>query len=192
MNLGGVCAGILGERTLIVSLVSLDRDSYSIGDELVYTLDVRNVGKEPIKIPTRFNLADLEPDDPAADFQYAPMEIWLALLSEGRNMSVLLLTLYGSDDMPWTQLEIKPGEWVEIRGKAKLEATDQTKHVFHSTYGTHSSVPLPQGEVTAWMSFWKGDYFYFQARTQYEYLSGCNHQVWMTRYQEKFTIAPTP
>jgi len=42
---------------------------------MAYTLEVRNVSKEPIKIPTRFNLADLEPDDTSLDFQYAPMEI---------------------------------------------------------------------------------------------------------------------
>jgi hypothetical protein len=193
MKLGGVAAGILGEATLIVSMVSLDREAYSMGDEIVYTLDVRNVSAEPIKIPTRFNLADLEPDDPSADFQYAPMEIWLGLReSEERNMGVLLLTLYGSDDMPWTQLEIKPGEWVEIRSKAKLEAADRTKQVFHSAYGIHSSVPLPQGEVKASVGFWKGDYLYFEGRTQYEYVGGGIHQMWSSPYNGRFTIAPTP
>jgi hypothetical protein len=100
MKLGGVCAGIMGEATLIVSLVSLERDSYSIGNEMAYTLEVRNVSKEPLQIPTRFNLSDLEPDDPSVDFQYAPMEIWLGVHeSEERKMNVLLLTLYGSDEM---------------------------------------------------------------------------------------------
>jgi hypothetical protein len=193
MKLGGVCAGILAEATLIVSLVSLDRDSYGIGDEMAYTLDVRNVSKDPIKIPTRFNLAELEPDDPSVDFQYAPMEIWLGLHeSEERNMGVLLLTLYGSDEMPWTQLEIKPGEWVEVRGKAKLEPADHTKQVFHLPSGANSSAPLPHGEVKADAGFWKGDLFYFQASTQYEYIGGCNHQIWTTRYAGELTIASTP
>src|ERR1700722_621878 len=191
--LGGVAGGISGEARLIVSLVALDRDSYRLGDEMVYTLDVRNVGKEPMSIPTRFNLADLEPDDPSADFKYAPMEISLKLReSDERYMSVLLLTLYGSDDMPWTQLEIKPGEWVEIKGKTKLEASDRTKQVFHSSYGTHSSVPLPQGEVKASVGFWKGDHLYFEGRTQYEYVGGGIHESWSTPYNGRFTIAPTP
>jgi hypothetical protein len=191
MKLGGVCAGIMGEATLIVSLVSLDRDSYSIGNEMAYTLEVRNVSKEPLQIPTRFNLSDLEPDDPSVDFQYAPMEIWLGVHeSEERKMNVLLLTLYGSDEMPWTQLEIKPGEWVEIRGKAKLEPADHAKQVFHLPYGGNSSVPLPQGDVKASAGFWKGDLFYFQGSTQYEYIGGCHHQMWSASYHGKFNIAP--
>jgi len=98
--------------------------------------------------------------------------------------------LYGSDEVPWTPLQINPGEWVEIRGKAKLEPADDTKQVFHLPYGGNSSVPLPRGEVKASAGFWKGDLFYFQAKTQYEYMGGCNHQIWSAAYNGKFNIAP--
>jgi hypothetical protein len=189
--LSGRCGGILASPGLSVSLVSLDRDEYAIGDEVVYTLNLSSRGPQSIKVPTVFNLSDLEPDDPTASFTYAPLEIWLGLRdSEHRLISTLILTLYGSDDIPATQMELKSGEFLAVKGKAKLEPTDQTGREYNADVDTHSSVPGPLGEVNPGVMSWKGDYLHFDGPTQHEF-HGCHmYEVGVTLSEQKITLLP--
>jgi len=83
-------------RWHVVSLLSLDSTEYTIGDEFSYTLEVRTAGSETVKVPTVFNVADLEPDDPNVSFGYAATEVWLGISeSNERYFHVPLLRLYG-------------------------------------------------------------------------------------------------
>jgi len=157
--LGGRCGGMTSGK-LIVSLVSLDRTEYTIGEEFNYTVEVRTAGPETVKVPTVFNVADLEPDDPNVSFKYAAMEIWLGMSEESneRYLSVPLLRLYGSDEMPWSEIELKPGMSIEIRGKAKLKRLNTEETSFDAPYmGT--SEAMPKGEVRVVASCWRGDTF---------------------------------
>ncbi|MGB7283603.1 MAG: hypothetical protein WBE13_15155 [Candidatus Acidiferrum sp.] len=158
--LGGRCGGMTSGK-LIVSLVSLDRIEYCIGDEFRYTLEVRTAGLETVKVPTVFNVADLEPDDPNVSFRYAAMEIWLGMSEESneRYLDVPLLRLYGSDEMPWTEIELKPGMSIEIRGKAKLKPMKPEETFFDAPY-MGATEDMPKGEVGINSSCWRGDTFY--------------------------------
>src|ERR1700756_3209681 len=72
--LGGRGGGITSGK-LIASLVAMDKSEYRLGDEFSYTLELRTAGAETVKVPTVFNVADLEPDDANVSFRYEAMEI---------------------------------------------------------------------------------------------------------------------
>ena len=191
--LGGRCGMASGK--LIVSLVSLDRTEYTIGDEFSYTLEVRTAGPETVKVPTVFNVANLEPDDPNVSFRYAAMEIWLAVSEESheRYLSMPLLRLYGSDEMPWSEIELKPGMSIEIRGKAKLKRLGPEETPFDAPYMGVTTEDMPKGEVRLITSCWRGDTFYYEGSTHYEYPGGfCPQEMYRVVYCSKITLLPAP
>ena len=117
-------------RLHVVSLLSLDSTEYTIGDEFSDTLEVRTSGSETVKVPTVFNVADLEPDDPNVSFGYAATEVWLGISESNERYFHVPLRLYGSDEIPWTEIELKPGMSIEIREKAKLKPFDPEEMFF--------------------------------------------------------------
>lgn len=193
--LGGRCGGMTSGK-LIVSLVSMDKSEYSLGDDFSYTLEVRTAGAETVKVPTVFNVADLEPDDPNVNFEYEAIEIWVGFSEESneRYLHVPLLRLYGSDEMPWTQIELRPGMSIEIRGKAKLKPvdperlTDSEGRLFDAPY-MGSTEDLPKGEVRVVTSCWRGDKFYYEGSTHYEYPGDfVPEEMYTVVYQKKITL----
>lgn len=204
--LGGRGGGIRSGK-LIASLVAMDKTEYSIGDEFSYTLELRTAGAETVKVPTVFNVADLEPDDANVSFKYEAMEIWVGFSEEtnekylgvpvNRFFGVPLLRLYGSDEMPWTQIELKPGMSIEVRGKAKLKPfgaegpVDSERRFFDAPY-SGSTEDLPKGEVRVITSCWRGDKFYYEGTTHYEYPSSFFPEESVSVvYPDKITLLPT-
>jgi hypothetical protein len=180
MNQTGRCGGILGNPPVRVSLVSLDKTEYAIGDDVVFTITISNTSETPQRVPIAYNLADVEPPDVAEDYKYEPMEIWLHLVNytesgEKQFLSTLVLTLYGSDNRPDTQIDLKKGESIEVRGRAKLENTSASGRHFNAdseVYSTIRNVTQKIPKMTAGVFSWRGDEVRFQARTQYEFV-GC-------------------
>jgi hypothetical protein len=180
---------------LIVSLVSMDKNEYRLADEFNYTLEVRTAGVETVKVPTVFNVADFEPDDPNVNFKYEAIEIWLRFSeSNERYLGVPLLRLYGSDEMPWTEIELKPGMSIEIRGKAKLKpweserSMDSGGRFFDAPY-MGSSEDLPKGEVRVIAACWRGDKFYYEGSTHYEYSGDfIPEEMYQVVYPNKVTL----
>lgn len=183
--LGGRGGGMTSGK-LIASLVAMDKTEYRIGDEFGYTLELRTAEAETVNVPTVLNVADLEPNEANMSFNYEAMEIWLGFSEETeekylgapvyRFLGVPLLRLYGSDEMPWTQVELKPGMFIEIRGKAKLKSWDTERpmdskgRLFDAPY-MGSTEKAPTGEVRVIASCWRGDKFYYEGSTHYEYPS---------------------
>jgi hypothetical protein len=191
--LGGRCGGMTSGK-LIVSLVAMDRIEYGLGDEFSYTLAVRTAGAETVRVPTVFNVADLEPDDPNVTFRYSSMEIWLGISEESREryFSVPLVRLYGSDEMPWTEIELKPGESIEIRGKAKMKPLEPDGRMFGAP-SMGATEDLPSGEVGVVTSCWRGDTFYYEGSTHYEYQGGfCPEEMYTVAYAKKIRLLTAP
>jgi hypothetical protein len=185
----GRCGGVIFGK-LIASLVSSDRTEYTIGDEFNYILEVRTAGTETVKVPTVLNVADLEPEDPNVSFNYEAMEIGLDLSEEsaGRFFGLPLLRLYGSDAMPGTLVEIKPGMVIEIRGKAKLMPIDPKNAPFHGV-GMAATEDLPKGEVRVRTSLWRGDKYYYDGSTHHEGWRGfCPEEEYSLEYGKKITL----
>ncbi len=174
---GGKCGSIFWNPPVQVSLLSLDKTEYAIGDDVIYTVSVTNTGTAPQHVAVAFNLADVEPPDTSQSYGYEPMEIWLRLYKGTESAQhpltfhTVLLTLYGSNDRLDTWPELKPGEWIEIRGRAKLEDTRSSgKHVL-SDSEVGSSIKEVKEKITdmkAYAYSWRGDIAYFDGRTQHE------------------------
>jgi hypothetical protein len=195
--LGGRPGGMTDGK-LIVSLVSTDKNEYSLGEEINYTLEVRTRGEETVKFPTVTNVADLEPDNPDLDFNYKATEIWLGLIEDSKErwLHVPLLRLYDSDDMPWSQIELKPGMSIEIRGRARLQRPDLERpsdsegRLFDGPY-MGSTDNLPSGEVRVVTSCWRGDKYFYEGRTHLEYPSSFIPEEMTTAvYGGKITLLP--
>jgi len=115
----GVCGGILSNSPLVVSILSLDRGSYAFGDEFTFVLEIRAI--YPTWVPVRGSLREIEPSDPKLSYQWRPMGITTELRSpNNRTAYVSLLELYGSKDAPGSEVELNAGEWIELRGKARM------------------------------------------------------------------------
>ena len=116
----GVCGGLLGNPPLAVSLVSLDRDSYAFGDEFIFALRLTAV--YPTRVPVRASLAEIEPSDQDVSYEWRPMGFSVELRSPThRTVLVGLLKLYGSKDIAGSEIDLKAGEWIEVRGKARMK-----------------------------------------------------------------------
>jgi hypothetical protein len=165
----GTCGGILQNPPLIVSLVSLDRDSYAFGDE--FTFVVKLDASRATTVPVRASLAEVEPVDANMSYEWRPFGISLELRSLNyRTTGVGLLRLYGSKDTPGSEIELKPGEWIELRGMAKMEWSnlphgalppDEEKYV----------LPLPLRQPQEFMAaVWasRGEGYRFDAGTREE------------------------
>ncbi len=185
---------MLGNPPLSVSLVALDKTDYAFGDALFYTLRMENTGKFSTRIPTSISLADFEPEDAKDSYRYEPMEVWLRLVDrQNRQLKVGLLVLYGSRDKPGTQMELRPGEWVEVRGKALLLPIPDRDNSYLDV--TPSDMPAPfekKIDVTASVAYWKGDLVEFNAKSQLEsYSCGENEiETGMTPYRGRIGLVP--
>ncbi len=122
----GVCGGILSNSPLVVSLVSLDRDSYVFGGEMNFVLQVRALYKT--KVPIRASLAEIEPSDPKLSYTWRSMSISLEMRTPRyRSVVVGLVSLVGSKDLPGSEIELNEGEWIEIRGRTRMEWSNPPK-----------------------------------------------------------------
>lgn len=81
-----------------------------------------NTGLVPIDIPDWPHLSDLQPGDESVEFTY--FSIALAVQVEGTQRgtrSVGIVQLYGAADHEGTMLVLKPGEWIRVHAKVKLD-----------------------------------------------------------------------
>jgi hypothetical protein len=66
-TVGGDCGGganFTSNNELTITLVSLDKTSYSLGDEVTYEVKVQNSGKAPVEIPWTAHSATWSPLTP--------------------------------------------------------------------------------------------------------------------------------
>lgn len=117
---GGVCGGVYANSSLIVSILSLDRDSYAFGDEFKFVLRLEAL--LPTRVPVGASIAEAEPSDPEMSYEWRHMGVFLELRTPNYHPVELgLLSLYGSKEVPGSEVELKKGEWIELRGKARME-----------------------------------------------------------------------
>jgi hypothetical protein len=98
--------------------------------------------------------------------------------------------------MPWTQIELKPGMSIAIRGKAKLKpweserSTDSRGRSFDAPYVGFSE-DSPIGEVRVIASCWRGDKFYYEGSTHYEYPGAfIPEEMYQVAYPNRITLLP--
>lgn len=118
---------------LHTELVSVDRPKYRAGDLLTFEVTVKNVGSEPLMVPVSPDLADLQLDDPAEQFSYSELELslWDAV-SDKSSLGLVGVRLYGDKNHANTTIDLRPGEWVRIRGKDRINIPSDSVERIHS------------------------------------------------------------
>jgi hypothetical protein len=116
----GACSGILASPPLEVSILSLDRASYAFGDEFTFVLRVKAI--YPTRVPIRASMVEIEPSDPNVSYEWRSLGLSIELRSSThQTVGVGLLQLYGSKDIPGSEIDLKAREWIELRGKARMK-----------------------------------------------------------------------
>ena len=126
---GGECGGCTGlDPTLesTITLVSLDKSSYSMGEEITFEVKVQNTGREAIEIPWTPHLGDLEPAESSRPYTYLHAAISLNFTEPDSNRSFsIYANSYGSSDVAGTSRKVLPGQWIFVRARRKLEAYEE-------------------------------------------------------------------
>ena len=123
------CGGGAGfEPTLEtdITLVYLDKTSYSIGEEVTYEVKIKNTGKEPLEIPWTPHLGDLEPSESSQPYTYLHAAISLNFTEPDSNRSFSIHAhSYGSSDVAGTTRKLPPDQWIFVRARQKLECYEE-------------------------------------------------------------------
>jgi hypothetical protein len=83
---------------------------------------ILNTGTVPIELPVSPDLADLQPGDESATFNYSS----LALVVRGEvepwrpDAPLGFVELFGSANQPETMVVLRPGEWIRVNANVKL------------------------------------------------------------------------
>lgn len=104
-------------RALKATVLSLDHSSYAEGDQVEIEIKLENVGTVPMTLPWYPHLADLQPSDITARFDYLSSYFQLTLAKPGEYgyVALQIVNLYGISDVPNTLVTIRPGEWLHLR-----------------------------------------------------------------------------
>ena len=106
---------------LDVTLQSVDKSRYAMGDDVEFMAKLANVGNEPVLLPWDPHMADFEEKAAGDDYHYVSITLLLEL-SDGREKELIAgWGLFGSPDVAGSLLEVRPGDWVQVRAKSKLE-----------------------------------------------------------------------
>jgi hypothetical protein len=126
---GGECGGganLTSNNELTITLVSLDKTSYSLGDEVTYEVKVQNSGKAPVEIPWTAHSGDLEPADSLESYTFLHAAISLTFTDPDSNRSFAIYAdSYGSLDRQGSTRKLLPGEWIFVRARQKIEAYEE-------------------------------------------------------------------
>ena len=125
----GGCGGGAGFEPILsanITLMYIDRTSYSVGEEVTYEVKIQNTGKEPIEIPWTPHLGDLEPGDPSESYTYLHAAISLDFTEPYSNRSFsIYANSYGSSDVAGTTRKLLPGETVFVRARQQLQTYEE-------------------------------------------------------------------
>jgi hypothetical protein len=121
----GSCGGGSHEpppTTLLeVTLLSVDKSRYAMGDDVEFVAKLTNAGNEPVLLPWDPHMADFEEKAAGDDYRYIDISLLLKL-SGGQEKELMAgWSLFGSPDLAGSLLELQPGSWVQVRAKSKLQ-----------------------------------------------------------------------
>jgi hypothetical protein len=123
---GGGGTGFEPSLSANITLMHLDRTSYSVGEEVTYEVKMQNTGKEPIEIPWTPHLGELEPGDPSESYTYLHATISLDFTEAYSNRSFsIYANSYGSSDLAGTTRKLLPGETIFVRARQELQTYEE-------------------------------------------------------------------
>lgn len=114
---------------LVVELVSLDRNAYSLGEDLICEVRLTNAGDKPVRIPWSRNPVyghtDCSPDTKGGVEASLTGRFTLVLTeNSGIKYIVLLKSLYGRLAIPATIRVLSPGQSARVKIKERVALFD--------------------------------------------------------------------
>lgn len=108
-------------HALGISLDSVSTTNITV-DPFAMELRIVNTGSAPIDVPVWGDLSDLQPADAWQPFNYLSLSV-LVLMGRPVDPGIAGMTgiiLYGSADRPETIISLKPGQWIRVKARMKL------------------------------------------------------------------------
>lgn len=142
------------ELPLTVSLVSLDKGTYVVGEDIVYEFIIHNVSNATIKIPRSRQVHLFDKDMAGA----VKARFWLSFEDDVLGtQSFAVGSTYGSETVAGSLLLLAPGETVLIRAKRTVapsnnpDAPPSWLRVVNlkTNFALHPVTGRPYGEVTS-------------------------------------------
>ncbi|HSS96765.1 MAG TPA: hypothetical protein VLK33_07040 [Terriglobales bacterium] len=107
-----------------ITLVSVDNVQYSLDEWVTFEVKIQNTGAKSFDIPWFPEIADIEPQ--GTPMTYGFLEGTISLnFTHGKNVMSIFSRLYGSNLMPGSVLQLKPGEWVTVRSRSQFVLVDE-------------------------------------------------------------------
>jgi hypothetical protein len=118
---GQGCGGAGGPDATI-TLIRLDKNTYSLGEEITFEAKIENSGKDTIEIPWTTDLAALESSVETQYFSYrsASFVTMLTAPDSGHYLSISGFS-YGSIDVPGTIRQLRPAQSFTVRARARID-----------------------------------------------------------------------
>lgn len=121
---GGGVSGSYNTRSpklpLKITLLSLDRRSYRIGENLIFDVTIKNVGKDIVVIPWSPDRAQIRPDEKGFPPGYLDATLSLAITDRVLGEQIIYgPLLYGSELVPSSLRKLLPGQTVRIRAPSR-------------------------------------------------------------------------
>jgi hypothetical protein len=109
-----------------ITLISLDKSQYSLGEKVTFEAKIENSGKETIQVPWCAELAALEPSDPSQSFSYCSASFGVVLTVPDSNHYLFVSGFsYGSTDLSSSIRELRPGQSFTVRARDMIEGFDK-------------------------------------------------------------------
>jgi hypothetical protein len=106
---------------LTITLISLDKYSYSPGEDVTFEVKVQNTSRKIIEVPWTPHLGDLEPADRTRSYTYQHMTVALEFTDPVSTQTFGIYgNSYGSPDLAGSIRELLPGQWILVRPRQRI------------------------------------------------------------------------
>lgn len=184
---GGSCGGAGHEPPprikLEITLLSLDESHCLLGDDMILDIKVLNVGKEAVMLPWYPHTADFEKRADGQDYRYASISTGLEISDDHGKGQIWAFNLYGSTEVAGSLLELKPGNWVQVRAETRL-ATNSDDEFWRRLVST------PESELTVKAYLFAGTITVTHDQGKSKMMSECVKWEVTSRGQESIRVAP--
>lgn len=124
-------------------------DPHGVDPTLPFEVEfkVLNTGSAAIELPVSPHLSDLQPSDSSKGFTYLSLALVVATVEDPRSIGYV--ELYGAPDHEGTMRVLKPGEWLRVEAKLKMQALPPASNTLHLQPGfwlrSNKYIPHPGG-----------------------------------------------
>lgn len=141
-------------RVLEISVLRVSPTDINPNEPFEGEFRVLNSGRVPIDLPVSPHLSDLQPDDASLSFTYFSLALVTKITVEPHVPAAALgfVQLYGSPEHEGTMISLRPGEWIRVKARVRLNNSPSEPFAAHVCGGMwlrkNTFHPHPGGSFT--------------------------------------------